>query len=249
MLTKGISAVLSVVVSLWALSPAFAGAGADVQPEPKWQRLNGNWAVVNSELAETRSWTKSWNYYPLLDYNSVVSLNDLDGYKSIDLTMEVKKPSRDNPEAAVFFAVKSPEHNWFYYSYAVSFKGDQDGLNTVSLLKTSMKDETLKPTKKGNGFTVEIAAERCSIPYGKPFGLSIRIEEGKVSVFTGGKRLIQSVLPDKSIAGRIAIGGKNAPLRIKEISVSGSRPVFSDTFESDTIYAPKASGSLRPGNK
>ena len=73
----------------------------------KWQSYTGKWVVGNSRVTETRGAALPWNYYELINNNSIVSLQDFSGYSSIEFTIEIFDRVKSPAEILISFGVRN----------------------------------------------------------------------------------------------------------------------------------------------
>ena len=203
----------------------------------KWQRFSGKWVVENSRVTETNGWTAPWNYYELINNNSIVSLEDFSGYSSIEFTMEIFDRKESPAEVLISFGVRSEYKNWLYHIYAFKISGGFWGINKVSLIHSDMENKTLPYATKNNIFINELASDSYSMKYKKKYNCRIDISGNEATFFVEGEKVITGTLPSDNYKGRIAFSSKNTKLAIDNVRVKkGDKVVFEDSFDEDSIY-------------
>ena len=75
---------LITIILLILINPAY-----NQDKQHKWQRYSGKWSISDSKAVESNGWTLVWNFYELLDYNTILSLNPLTDFNSINITASV----------------------------------------------------------------------------------------------------------------------------------------------------------------
>ena len=203
----------------------------------KWQRFSGRWVVENSRITETNAWPAPWNYYELINNNSLISLKDFSGYSSIEFTMEMFDRVKSPAEILISFAVRSEYKSWLYHIYAFKVSGGFCGINKVSLIHSDMKDKSLPYNTKNNIFINNLAESKVSMKYKKIYNCRIDILGNEAAFFVEGEKVLTGALPSDNYKGRIAFSSKNVKLAIDNVRVKkGERIVFEDNFDRDSIY-------------
>jgi len=202
-----------------------------------WQRFSGKWVVENSRVTETNAWPATWNYYELINNNSLVSIQDFTGYSSIEFTIELFDRVKSPAEVLISFGVRSEYKNWLYHMYAFKISGGFWGINKVSLIHSDMKDKSLPYATKGNIFIDELASEKFCMKYKRKYDCRIDISGNEAALFIEGEKVLTGTLPSDNYKGRIAFSSKNTKLAIDNVRVKkGDKIVFEDNFDKDSIY-------------
>jgi len=211
----------------------------------KWQRLGGKWEVKDSIGAETNGFISPWNYYYLLDLNTIFSLQDFSNYNAIEFTAEMFDRKKSPVELTVSFAVRSEYKSWYYHMYGLRFTGDFWNIDTVELIHSDRKDKSLPYTVKNNKFVNVLASGDCKIKYGKTYNYRIAFEGEYINLYVNGEKIFAAKRPVEDISGKIAISSGNAKLAIDRVRVlKDSEVIFEDDFNTDSIYVKKIKATL-----
>jgi hypothetical protein len=202
-----------------------------------WQKFSGKWIVENSRAFEVNGWASPWNYYELLEYNSIISLQNFQDYSEISVTANITERIQSPVEFLIPFAITSESASWFYRMYALKLSGGFWGINKVSLIFTDRNDKSKPIATKDKRLVKEIASNSCKVKYGIDYNFKILFENGDVSFFVNEQKVLSSPLPDKTNYGRIAISSRNAKIAIDKVEVKrGNEVLFFDDFNKDSIY-------------
>ena len=203
----------------------------------KWQKFSGKWIVDNSRAMEVNGWASPWDYYELLEYNSIISLRDFKDYSEISVTANITERMDSPAEVLIPFAITSEHASWFYRMYAFKLSGGFWGINKVSLIFADKNDKSKPPATKDNRLLNELASASCKVKYGRDYNFKILFENGNVSFFINGEKILCAPFPEKTNYGRIAISSKNAKLAIDKVTIKqGENILFFDDFNQDSIY-------------
>lgn len=203
----------------------------------KWRRLSGKWKISESELSENRAWTSPWNYYELININSLVTEHPLDNYSKINFDLKIHDRYESPAEFYISFSVRSPNRFWLYHLYAFKLSGGFWGINKVSFIHSDRKDKTKRVNTKRNTFIKELASKKFRLRYGKKYKAKIKFSGNKVTLYIDGERVLTGKMPSEDHSGRIAISTKNTKVSIDRIEVKdGNKIVFEDDFDTDSIY-------------
>lgn len=230
-----------IAVIIFILAVSFVSANEN----QKWQRFSGKWVVENSRVTETNAWAAPWNYYELINNNSLVSLKDFNGYSSIEYTMEVFDRVKSPAEVLVSFGVRSEYKSWLYHIYGFKISGGFWGLNRVSLIHSDMKNRTLPYATKDNIFINELASEKFRMKYKMKYDCRIDISGNEATLYVDGEKVLTGTLPSDNYKGRIAFSSKNTKLAIDNVRVKkGDKIIFEDDFNEDSIYVRTVKGRI-----
>ncbi len=211
----------------------------------KWQRMSGKWEIKNSRLTEKKAYTSPWNYYELLNMNSIVSMESLKNFDVMEFDFKIHDRFESPAEFWVSFAVRSPEKKWFYHMYSIRLSGGFWWLGDAHLLYCDRKDKTKKLRTKRNTSIKKLKSESCWFRYGKKYHGKIKFQGKRVSFYIDGEKVLSGELPCEDHSGRIALSTKNTRVTIDKILVkNGNEVVFQDDFNSDTIYVRKLKASV-----
>jgi hypothetical protein len=212
----------------------------------KWQRFGGKWEIKNSLLMEQQVWAAPWNYYKLLDYNSIISFNKFEKYNSLIFSFSVKKPgieikTRDKiPMFMVSFNITSPYKNWNYHMYGIKITGNDDNLNNINLIYSDRIDKTKKYATKNNTFVKVLTSKNVKIEYGKEYKVKIDLIGKNALLTIDGNKILSGQMPESEHGGKIAFSSKNLLLSIRNVTVLNNKEIiFKDDFTQDTIYVPR----------
>ena len=219
--------------------------------EHRWERLAGKWEVANSKAVEIRSFPPPWNYYYIINCNSILSLQDFKDYNAIEFTAEMFDREKSPVELTLSFAVRSEYKSWYYHIYAFRFTGDFWNIDTVELIHSDRKDRSLSYRVKNNKFVNVLATGDCKIKYGKTYNYRIAFEGDLVNLYLNGEKILSAKRPVKDISGKIAISSGNAKLAVDRVRVlKDNKVLFEDDFNTDSIYVKriKATVEVKPKN-
>ena len=214
----------------------------------KWQRISGQWEIKDSKVFETRGGTLDWNYYELLNFNTILSLKDFNNYTSIDYTVNAIKRIKTPTEIMLPFAVLEPG---FYHIYAFKITGDFWNMDKVSFIHSDRIDKTKPFATKNNAFVKELASAKCktNIKYDKVYNYRISFEGNNVVLYVNGDKYLSAPFPEKTHNGRVAISSRNVLISVDKIEIKqGDKTVFVDDFNEDSIYVRVLKATVVPGN-
>ncbi len=218
------------------------------ESEHKWVWLNGDWVVQDSRIIEKKGFINPWNYFALLDNNSIISKDYLNKLSSIEFSIAVtnepfeKDPKKNRPlgtpqEAMASFAIRSPSKQWNYHLYALRLSGDIMNINKVSLIYSDRIDQS-KIDKKFNYFVKELAAKDTTLDYNKEHKIKIVFIKNSVEFFINGNSVLKSnvEVSGDNFDGKVAFSSKNIYIKIGDVKVSGDKGILlEDNFSSNTL--------------
>lgn len=203
----------------------------------KWQRLSGQWDVVNSSAFQSQPKSILWNYYDILNYNTIVTTLPVTAYDSIEIISSLSDRYESPAQFMISFAVTSESQSWFYHSYSFKFTGGFWGIDKVSFIYSDRLDKTKPLATKKNTFVNELASADCKVKYDKVYTYRVAFQDSNVILFINGEKLLSAPFPEKSYDGRIAISILNVKLALDKVDVKkGQKTVFEDDFLEDSIY-------------
>lgn len=213
--------------------------------EVTWQRIGGKWEVKDSIAVEHNGFTSPWNYYYLMNLNTIFSLQDFNNYNAIEFTAKMFDRKKSPVELTVSFAVRSEYKSWYYHMYGLRFTGDFWNIDTVELIHSDRKDKTLPYTVKNNKFVNVLASGCCKIKYGRDYNYRIAFEGDFINLYIDGKKIFSARRPVEDISGKIAISSGNARLSLDRVRIlKDSEVIFEDDFNTDSIYVKKIKATL-----
>ncbi len=213
--------------------------------DDKWQRLGGKWEVKNSRVVETNGFTAPWKYYYILDYNTILSLQDFKNYNAIEFTAEMFDREKNPVKLILSFAVRSEYKSWYYHIFSIRFTGDFWNIDTIELIHSDRQDKTLSYKVENNKFVNVLATGCCKIKYGKTYNYRIAFEGDYINLYVNGEKIFAAKRPVEDISGKIAISSGNAKLAIDKVRVlKDSEVIFEDDFNTDSIYVKKIKATL-----
>jgi len=203
----------------------------------KWQRMAGIWEVKNSHAFETQGKAIDWNYYELLNLNSILSLKPFSNYTSIDLVMNITERIESPAEVMISFNITSESQSWFYHLYAFKLTGGYWGMNKAALIYSDRADKSKPFTSKNNIFVKELASVDCKIKFDKAYNYRVAFEGENIVLYINEDKILSAPFPEKNHDGRIAVSSRNTKIAVDKIAVKkGSQVIFEDDFNNDTIY-------------
>ena len=211
--------------------------------------MSGRWEIKDSKVYGTQPGTIGWGYYEILNFNTLLSLKDINNYTSIDYTVNATKRVKTPTEIMLPFAVTSESASWFYHMYAFKITGDFWNMDTVSFIYSDRLDKTKPFSTKNNAFVKELASAKCKIKYDKTYNYRVAFEGNNVVLYIDGKRVLSTPFPGKNHNGRIAISSRNVLIAVDKIEVkAGDKTVFVDDFNEDSIYVRVLKATVVPAN-
>ena len=204
-----------------------------------WQRMSGNWEVKDSIASETRGRASNWNYYELLDFNTILSLKDYRDYTSIEYTINAVKRIDSPTEIMLPFAVTSESASWFYHMYAFKITGDFWNMDKVAFIYSDRLDKTQPLATKNNWFVKELASANYKdrVKYDKAYNYKVAFEFGNAVLYINGDKVLSTPFLEKNYKGRIGISARNVRIAVDKIEIKrGDQTVFADDFNEDSIY-------------
>jgi len=221
-----------IILSLFFINPAVSQTN-----KSKWQRYSGKWNISDSKAHETNGWAVSWNYYEILDHNSVISLKPFNDFTSLGVNAEMNERMKTPSEFMISFGVTSESKSWFYHMYAFKFSGGFWGMNKVAFIHSDRLDKTKPFNAKNNTFVKELASAKCKVKYDKMYNYRIAFEGTNVALYINDEKILSAPFPEKSRDGRIAISSRNVKIAVDKVEVKqGDKTVFEDDFNEDSIY-------------
>jgi len=203
----------------------------------KWQRMAGIWEIKNSQAIETQGKAVDWNYYELLNLNSILSLKPFNNHTSIDLVMNITERIESPAEVMISFNITSESKSWYYHLYAFKLTGGYWGMNKAALIYSDRADKSKPFTAKNNVFVKELASGDCSVKYNKDYQYRVAFETGKVVLYINDEKILSAPFPEKNHDGRIAISSRNAKIAVDKVTVKkAEQTVFEDDFNENSIF-------------
>lgn len=189
---------------------------------------------------ETRGGAITWNYYDLLNYNTIISTESFQNYSSFSVDANIIKKLQSPSEFMISFAVTSESKSWYYRIYAFKVTAGFWGINKISFIHSDRKDKTRPFTAKNNTSTKELASAKCSIKYDKMYNYRIAFEGENVVLYLDNKAILSYKFPEKSYEGRIAISSRNVKLAVDNVEIrKGDKIIFHDNFDKDSILVKR----------
>jgi len=199
--------------------------------------MSGIWEVKNSNAYETQGKAVYWNYYELLNLNSILSLKPFSNYSSLDLVMNITERIESPAEIMIVFNVTSESQSWYYHMYAFKLTGGYWGINKASLIYSDRADKSKPYTIKDNVFVRELASTDCKVKYCKNYTYSVIFEKTDVVLYINGEKILSAPIPEKNYDGRIAVSSRNAKIAIDRITLKKEKQIiFEDDFNDNSIY-------------
>lgn len=208
--------------------------GISQTPEHNWNTISGKWDArtdnKSSYAIEAGSKTRNWGYSELINYNSLIMLQPLTGYSSIQYSIELLNPTATS-ETMLFFA--AGDYRQFY---AFKLTGNADKINRLLFISSSIKDTTLPPSAKWNFAITELESKDVEMEYNKEYSVEIRVKKNTAKLYIDGKKVMAADAPDELTGGKIGFSNRNAIVKIASVKVYGGKTVlFEDDFSKDTI--------------
>ncbi len=220
------------------------------QSNSKWQRLSGQWEVLNSAAFQSQPKSILWNYYDILNYNTIVTTDPLKPYDSIEVLALLTERHESPAQFMISFAVTSESQSWFYHSYSFKFTGGYWGINKVDFNCSERVDKTKPLNTKKNIFVKELASADCKVKYDKMSHYRIAFQESNVVLFINNEKILTAPFPEKNHDGRIAVSSLNVKLALDKVEAKqGEKTVFLDDFNEDSIFVKTVKVQRVPAEK
>jgi len=248
-LFKGIINLKKYLLALIVIFPVFTYASDTPTEKTKWQKLLGQWSIVNSQAVENRAWAAPWEYYELLKYNTIITYKAPSDFNNITVKASTFDRFKTPSEFMISFAITSERASWFYHMYAFKITGGFWGMDKVTFIKSDRLDKSKPFNAKNNSFVKEIASADCSVKYDKTHEYSIKFEGHDAVLYINGKKILSVRFPEKSHKGRIAISSKNVKVSVDSVEVKkNKKTVFEDDFNEDSIYMRRVKARISGAN-
>jgi len=203
----------------------------------KWQRMSGLWDIKNSMAYETQGKAVDWNYYELLNLNSILSIKTFSNYSSLEFTLNITERIESPAEIMFAFNVTSESKSWFYHMYAFKLTGGYWGINRAALIYSDRADKSRPYTVKNNVFVKELASAECKVKYDRIYTYNIVFEGSNVILYINGEKILSAPIPEKNYDGKIAFSSRNAKIVIDKITVKNNKQIiFEDDFNENSIF-------------
>lgn len=200
-------------------------------------RLNGKWSVTNNSAIEEQAVVVPWNFYELLNYNSIISINPINNFSHINYKINLYEKEKNPVEMLISFAITSESKAWYYHFYGFRISGGFWGINKVSFIYSDRLDKTKPYSEKYNSFIKELASSNYKIKYNKIYNYQISFEGSNVTLYINDEKVLSAPFPEKSYEGRIAISSKNMKIAIDKIEVKqNDKIIFQDDFDKESIF-------------
>lgn len=217
------------------------------EPGHKWQRVSGIWAINDSRAYETQGRAVVWNYYELLNFNSIISLKPYNNYTDIEIIMNITERVDSPVEVMLSFNITSESQNWNYHLYAFKFTGGYWGINKVSFIHSDREDKTKPFATKNNIFIKEISSADCKIKFNTVSKYRIAFVQNDITLYVNDNKVMSVPVPEKNYAGKIGISSKNSKIGIDKITVNKDKKVLlEDDFAEDTIFVKRMKAERIP---
>lgn len=188
-------------------------------------------------MVETQGRAVAWNYYELLNLNTILSLKPYNSYTSIDSVITIFERIESPAELILSFNITSESKNWFYHMYAFKLSGGYWGINKATLIYSDRADKSKSFNTKYNAFVKEIASTDCKVKYDKAYKYRIAFEGTNVVLYINNEKILSAPFPENSHDGRIAISSKNVKIAVDKIEViQNGKTIFEDDFNENSIF-------------
>lgn len=199
--------------------------------------MSGRWEVKDSFAFELQGKAIDWNYYELLNLNSLLSLKAFKEYNTIDIMLKLNERIQSPTDLLLIFNITSESQSWFYHMYAFKLTGGYWGMNKASLIYSDRADQSKPFNTKNNTFIKELASAKCKVKYDKVYKYLIKFEDNSVALYINNEKILSTPFPEQSRDGRIAISSKNVKIAIDKIEIKQrDKIIFEDDFNIDSIF-------------
>jgi hypothetical protein len=132
----------------------------------------------------------------------------------------------------LFFSAKS-----FRTFYAFRFSGDNNNLNKISFIKSSVKNTTLSPHIKWNFLLKELNSAKIKLNYSKVYKLRFETDRYNYKLFIDDKEIIAGKTEKKFPNGKLGFSHEYNLVRIGHVKAySKEELIFEDDFSKNSIY-------------
>lgn len=216
----------------------------------QWNRLSGKWNVINGSAIQSQPKALQWNYYEILNYNTINTISNFDSFNSIIIQSTIFDRIESPSEFLIAFAVTSESQSWFYHMYAFKLTGGFWGLDKISFIYSDRLDKSKPFDAKNNTIVKELAATEYKVKYDKSYNYHIAFENTDVVLYINNEKVLSAPFPKKSHDGRIAISARNVKIAIDKVTVKNrEKIIFEDDFNEDSIYVKIMKVKKIPNNE
>lgn len=200
----------------------------------KWLQITGNWTIIIDRdvkyLKENKSKSIIFNYSPLVNYNSIISNEEIISFSELKVDFSINSSTVDST-LFIFFNAQS-----FRQFYAVQFTGNEKTIHTVALIQSNIKDTTLPKQAKGNFNITTLATKEISLEYGRTYTLTITVQGKTISAAIDTAQVLSHTLNEELEGGKIGFASKNCiPIIDNLVVYNGKEIVFADDFSKESI--------------
>ena len=212
----------------------------------QWQRLSGHWEIKNNLLQEQQGWVSPWNYYLLLDYNTVISQKKIENFTSFKTSFELTAPIKDKTEFIISWQIQSPYKNWNYHLYGLKLTGNNSSLNQIDFFHSDQKDKKKKYNQKNNYFVKILNYKKINLSYKKKHAALISFFKNQLTITLNQKNILILPWTKKSNKGKIGFSGKNVKINIHEVEVRNKEKLlWHDNFKKDSLHIPSTKAKIK----
>jgi hypothetical protein len=214
--------------------------------------MSGRWEVKDSIAFETQGKAIGWNYYELINFNTLLTLKDYKDYTSIEYALNAVKRVQSPTELMLPVAATSESASWFYHMYAFKITGDFWNMDRAAFIYSDRADKTKPPATQNNTFVKELASAKLKnkIKYDKVYNYRVSFEEGNVVLYINGEKILSAPFPEAHHSGRVGISSRNVNIAVdKAVIKNGDKIIFEDDFDEDSIYVKVLKASVVPAGE
>ncbi len=209
-------------------------SASDTMQGPLWTKIAGIWKLNKNKglLIEVRGYTRNRGYSHLINYNTIITKQNFSEYTDLTFKYALLKAKKNPVSEMVVFAAKD-----FRNFYAIRLNGSKNGLDSVSLIGSKIKNAKLPRHKKWNFTITEYDTKKCKIDFNKKYNARLTFKKKKVTLYINKKKIARFTAPENLTRGKIAFSNKNAVFALKDVKLyNGDDVIFSDNFTTDTIH-------------
>ncbi len=210
-----------------------------------WRQVNGIWEIVQSDkfnyIIDNKITSYKWGYNELINYNTLITMEPIESYSCITYRLQFVDPLKKELRYMSPFGIK--EDRIFY---AFRFSGNDQGINKISFIQSTIRDIQKDIAVKWNYEIKENKSVDCSLPLGREYLIEIRISDKRTILLVNKKQMIVVDIAKEEVnSGKFGFSSLHVKPMIWDIKVYNRRKlVFSEDFSTDRVRRIKVRGTI-----
>lgn len=122
-------------------------------------------------------------------------------------------------------------------TFAIKINANKKSINSISLIKSKIKNKGLRPTAKWN-FKVSTlkTIKNLNLEYGKKYNYKITTKDQTIKLFIDDNEILSHEVKGNINSGRFGFSNRNGIIEIDNVIVKdGEKVVFQDNFDTLSI--------------